>query len=378
MSYKKWLKKLADIKENDDYLFEDIEDNGEEITPNKLRTYNRVFIKVLQDYLMSEDKINFSLNSHWEQGYFIFDMGQDSVFITESSNNKDWRFGFWFDSITQDNEEFYRVRAFAQPILTIDKFKPSYSNFSEELLIPMKQLTEICENLDYDTDAIPEKLNERLFEFIEFSSIYDMIKYIVNNPTDSLYHNWFCSDKYYRLPNKLKTWWKVFRFKRSENRRNVIKEKLTAKCYKFIETKLKPLFSEEKCNAELEVIYREYTSPAFQLRIKTCDKLYTNTELNERLICTYAEYLCEKWNKYLESLRKKGIWVYDQELSLDYWLISENDRRKDLPVWGRLDYTSLEELKEELKALKKQFNLKTFKQCIWLDSEEEENVELSK
>ena len=63
--------------------------------------------------------------------------------------------------------------------------------------------------------------------------------------------------------------------------------------------------------------------------------------------------------------------MYDQELSLDYWLISENDRRKDLPVWGSLDYTSLEELKEELKALKKQFNLKTFKQCIWLDSEED-------
>ena len=378
MNYKKWLKKLEDVKENDDYLFEDIEDNGEEITHNRLRTYNRVFIKVLQDYLMSEDRINFSLNSHWEQGYFIFDMGQDSVFITESSNNKDWRFGFWFDSITQDNEEVYRVRAFAQPILTIDKFKPSYSNFSEELLIPMKQLTEICGDIDYDTDAIPEKLNERLFEFIEFSSIYDMIKYIIDNPTDALYYDWFCHKKYYRLPNKLKTWWKVFKFKWSENRRNVIKEKLTAKCYKFIETKLKPLFSEEKCNAELEVIYREYTSPAFQLRIKTCDKLYTNTELNERLICTYAEYLCEKWNKYLESLRKKGILAYDQELSLDYWFISENDRRKGLPVWGSCDYASLEELEEELKALKKQFNLKTVKQCIWLDLEEEGNVELSK
>ena len=371
MNYKKWLKKLEDVKENDDYLFEDNEDNGEEITPNKLRTYNRVFIKVLQNYLMSEDKINFNLNSHWEQGYFIFDMGQDSVFITDSANNKEWRFGFWFDSIKRENEEFYRVRAFAQPILTIDKFKPSYSDFSEELLIPMKQLTEICEDIDYDTDAIPEKLNERLFDFIEFSSIYEMIKYIFNNPTDALYYDWFCHKRYYRLPNRLKTWWKVFKFKWSENRRNTIKEKLTAKCYKFIETKLKPLFSEEKCNAELEVIYRECVSPAFQLKIKTCDKLYTNTELSERLICTYAEYLCEKWNKYLESLRKKGIWAYDQELSLDYWFISEEDRRKGLPVWGSCDYTSLEELEEELKALKKQFNLKTVKQCIWLDLEED-------
>ena len=209
------MKKLEEVKENDDYLFEDIEDNGEEITPNKLRTYNRVFIKVLQEHLMSEDRINFSLNSHWEQGYFIFDMGQDSVFITESSNNKDWRFGFWFDSITQDNEEFYRVRAFAQPILTIDKFKPSYSNFSEELLIPMKQLTEICENLDYDTDAIPEKLNERLFEFIEFSSIYDMIKYIVNkaieNKTDCLLILHSICKKGHPLEHDLYSWeWEKF------------------------------------------------------------------------------------------------------------------------------------------------------------------------
>ena len=45
-----------------------------------------------------------------------------------------------------------------------------------------------------------------------------------------------------------------------------------------------------------------------------------------------------------------------------------------------LDYYTkhLEELKEELKALKKQFNLKTVKQCIWLDLEEDNNAELSK
>ena len=373
MNCKKWLKKLEEVKENDDYLFEDIEDDREKITPNKLRTYNRVFIKVLQDYLMSEDKINFNLNSHWEQGYFIFDMGQDSVFITESSNNKDWRFGFWFDSITQDNEEFYRVRAFAQPILTIDKFKPSYSNFSEELLIPMKQLTEICDDIDYDTDAIPEKLNERLFDFIEFSSIYDMIKYIVNNPTDSLYHDWFCHDKYYRLPNRLKTWWKVFKVKWSENRRKTINKKLTAKCYKFIETKLKPLFSKEKCNAESEVVYREYTSPAFQLKVKTCDRLYSCAELNERLITTYANYLCEKWNKYLEKLRKKGIYAWNQELYLDYWFISDEGRKKGLPVWGSYNRMTLEEYEKELKDIAKQFNLskRQVKQCIWLDSETE-------
>ena len=95
MNYKKWLKKLEEVKENDDYLFEeDEEETEEEITPNKLRTYNRVFIKVLQDYLKTEDNILFNLDSHWEQGYFIFDMGQDSVFITDCQNNKEWRFGF--------------------------------------------------------------------------------------------------------------------------------------------------------------------------------------------------------------------------------------------------------------------------------------------
>jgi hypothetical protein len=372
MKYKKWLKKLEDVKENDDYLFEDNEDDGEEITPNKLRTYNRVFIKVLQEYLKTEDNILFNLNSHWEQGYFIFDMGQDSVFITECQNNKEWLFGFWFDEITNEDGAHYRVRAFAQPTLTLDKFKPSRSEFLEELLIPMDHLTRVCElEVDYSEDAIPEKLNKVMYDYINFGHIYQMIKYIVDNPTDALYYDWFCHKKYYRLPNKLKTWWKVFKFKYSENKRKKTKDKITAKCYKFIETKLKPLFSEEKCNAELEVIYRDFMSPAFQLRIKTCDKLYTSTELNERLICTYAEYLCGKWNKYLESLRKKGIWAYDQELSLDYWFISEDDRRKGLPVWGSCDYASLEELEEELKSLKKQFNLKTVKQCIWLDLEED-------
>ena len=44
------------------------------------------------------------------------------------------------------------------------------------------------------------------------------IKYIVDNPTDALYYDWFCHKRYYRLPNRLKTWWKVFKFKWSENR----------------------------------------------------------------------------------------------------------------------------------------------------------------
>ena len=373
MNYKKWLKRLEEVKDNDDYLYEDNEDDGEEITPNKLRTYNRVFIKVLQDHLMLEDKINFNLNNHWEHGYFIFDMGQDSVFITECQNNKEWRFGFWFDTIENDGDEFYRVRAFAQPILTIDKFKPTASDFSEELLIPMSHLTRICSlETDYSKDAIPSELEEVLLDYIDCSQVYDMITYIVNNPTDALYYDWFCHKTYYRLPNRLKTWWKVFKFKYIENKCMYSKKKLLAKCYKFIETKLKPLFSKEECNAELEVIYRDYTSPSFQLRIKTCDKLYTAKELNERLICTYAHYLCKKWNQYNERHAKQhNIYSFETELDLDYWFISDDDRRKGLPVWGSVPYLSLEELKEELKNIKRQFNLKTVKECIWLDQEAE-------
>ena len=130
------------------------------------------------------------------------------------------------------------------------------------------------------------------------------------------------------------------------------------------------------CNAELEVIYRECVSPAFQLKVKTCDKLYSCTELNDRLITTYANYLCEKWNQYLYKLRKKGIYAWDQELHLDYWFISEEGRRKGLPVWGSYDCFTLEEYKEELNNIAKQFNLskRQVKQCIWLDLEEE-NVE---
>lgn len=347
MNYKKWLKKLEEIRNKDYDEFR--EDDGGTITPNKLKAYNRTFIKTLQDYLMSEDKINFDLNSYWSDGYFIFNMGEDSVFITESSNNKDWRFGFWFDSIKRGDEEFYRVRAFAQPILTIDKFKPTASNFSDELLIPMSDLK-----------------NEALLDYIEVSDIYDMIKYIVKNPTDSLYCDWFYHDKYYRLPNKLKTWWKVFRFKYRENRRNQKQQEALVECCKFIFTKIKPLFSKEKCNAELEVEYRDFMSPAFLLRIKTCDKFYTAKELNERLICTYAHYLIEKWNLYVEK-KYRGIFTFDCHLDLDYCFISDEGRKKGLLVWGSISYMSLEKLKKELENIKKQFGVA--KQCVWLDLE---------
>ena len=63
------------------------------------------------------------VNPTWSTGYFLYEMGEDSVAHFRVKELRGWRFGMWFGE---------DVTLFAQHENNIDKFKPSYSAWCAE------------------------------------------------------------------------------------------------------------------------------------------------------------------------------------------------------------------------------------------------------
>ena len=82
-------------------------------------------------------KIGFTpINVQCGNGYFIFDMGENSVVNFWIKELKGWKFGIWFYTSKPDEngkKEPDSCQFFAQRELFIDKFKPAASNYCEEI-----------------------------------------------------------------------------------------------------------------------------------------------------------------------------------------------------------------------------------------------------
>lgn len=76
------------------------------------------------------------INVQCGNGYFIFDMGENSVVNFWIKELKGWKFGIWFYISKPDEngkKEPDSCQFFAQKELFIDKFKPAASNYCEEI-----------------------------------------------------------------------------------------------------------------------------------------------------------------------------------------------------------------------------------------------------
>ena len=82
-------------------------------------------------------KIGFTpINVQCGNGYFIFDMGENSVVNFWIKELNGWKFGIWFHTSKPDEngkKEPDSCQFFAQRELFIDKFKPAASNYCEEI-----------------------------------------------------------------------------------------------------------------------------------------------------------------------------------------------------------------------------------------------------
>jgi len=85
--------------------------------------------KIIFNFLIKHKLTPYDIQ--YENGYFIFEFGNDTVCNFKIKGCKNWQFGIWFDT---DQDDYNKVgEIFAQYIPYIDKFKPSRSYYCERI-----------------------------------------------------------------------------------------------------------------------------------------------------------------------------------------------------------------------------------------------------
>ena len=141
-------------------------------------------------------------------GYFIFDMGENSVVNFWIKELKGWKFGIWFHTSKPDEngkKEPDKCQFFAQRELFIDKFKPAASNYCEEI----KAYEE--NNKFFDKFSTLYVIKNMLYEmkYHPFISFYKGVAY--NDYIDRKSLVWFYIKenwdvKFYKTENKFNRW----------------------------------------------------------------------------------------------------------------------------------------------------------------------------
>lgn len=152
-------------------------------------------------------KIGFTpINVQCGNGYFIFDMGENSVVNFWIKELNGWKFGIWFYSPKDDNGEDKPnyCQFFAQRELFIDKFKPAASNYCEKIEAHREA------NKFFDNFFLVD-IKNMLYEmkYHPFIAFYKGVAY--NNYIDKRSLVWFYIKenwdvKFYKTKNKFSRW----------------------------------------------------------------------------------------------------------------------------------------------------------------------------
>jgi len=177
---------------------------------------------------------------------------------------KDWLFGIWIDYdkglwLDYDNDDGnYRIFLFAQVEDYIDKFRPSYSSFVEDGIVPGEMFDDIVANEDINVNKYP-----RLDFPTVYYEIYDMIKYMKENKSLAWYKDISYYVDYNRtyltrcgarlLKNKIlfKKW-----------REKKIGEYIVRRKIKLVEKYVLPLF-----NGSYLKYIGDYCHPSYEIRV---------------------------------------------------------------------------------------------------------------
>lgn len=151
------------------------------------KTEQQEFFKMAGDAMLDELSHRPGIKIDWEErgnGYFIFDMGDNSVIHFGIKELPTWRFGVWFSYEHNKNERNHiKFHWFTQQNPFIDKFKPSRSEIQCEgkfyISAPITHLLEV--NPDWDDD---EYYGDFVYEIVE------NINFMINNPWLASYRNY--------------------------------------------------------------------------------------------------------------------------------------------------------------------------------------------
>lgn len=136
------------------------------------------------------------ININYGNGYFIFDMGEDSVVHFEIKGLHGWKFAIWIDR--KDGELKYpSVQFFCQHTLNIDKFKPSRSFFLEDI-----EPSDFKDEFFIKYKIMPIIKMIKKHPFVAFAMDAGESQYY-----DGSYFGKYVKIKSYRIRSKMKNWW---------------------------------------------------------------------------------------------------------------------------------------------------------------------------
>lgn len=113
-------------------------------------------------------------------GYFVFDMGEDSVIHFKVKGIHGWLFAMWInineeELHNENGEDYPALQFFCQPELTIDKFKPSRSYFCEKY-----SYDDVVDDYDSTFYAIVHMLKHiKYHPFIAFCNEWEDDRYLI-------------------------------------------------------------------------------------------------------------------------------------------------------------------------------------------------------
>lgn len=138
-----------------------------------------VLLQHIRDKLSDEMDVHFE-DINYKDGYYIFGMGDNSVIDFHVKECPGWLFGIWWDHPTEEDKksEIVRGKMFTQYEKSLDKFKPTRSNYCTDVCI-------------FFCDGQPESLDYEPYRMISFISQYP------NRAFCRDYHGWNYNYEYH-------------------------------------------------------------------------------------------------------------------------------------------------------------------------------------
>ena len=269
----------------------------------KFKQATEIFINNINGDEWYSEKEHFTFeNVEYLDGYFIFAHGTNAVVHFRINECPGWLFGIWWKEPSEEKPNHLQGDFFAQYEETIDKFKPSRSNFCEE----------ICYNLNNDGDN---------WDF----PAYEIINFIHKEPYLAFcrdYHGWNYNTQFHSREEAEESYNKWREWHDNELKYTKIHDDLLEE---FVKTRILPLFSGSELQDGLGD-YRDVVAP-FSRNKHRVEKpgnywWFADEEDEPKWIAAKEDYetliekckrTAEKYNHTWYPKIHAGIYFYDDE-----------------------------------------------------------------
>ena len=169
------------------------------------------------------------IDRQFDNGYYIFEFGDDSVCHFRVKGLRNWLFGVWCNETENTNE--YKISLFGEHENYIDKFKPTRTDISYQFILDSNTIDNLI-NDDLYVSAIYQ-FSEQLSNIKKHPHIQEFVIYA---PQDNFIRYHLSKFLYYNIKKPIKEFfeikvakwylmflkkWYIFRFKKSSNNFNV-------------------------------------------------------------------------------------------------------------------------------------------------------------